>query len=251
MNKKKLLLFGILIIILFAATLLYAKLKNMPITVYYNNEKMYMLDSVINEEDTVYLPVKNIFIGIYGENNEIKFNRDKNIISVKLNEDKIVITGGSKNVLINNTEKEYAMPAVIENNTFFVPMEFLEIFDLKAEYSSITKKVKITGEEPVNKERYNVTKNNENDTYTFTSEGVSYTYDKRLNLVYKKEDEGWYSYSYDKNDNLVFYHTFWGEEKQLEYDENGNLIYEENQDREWIRYEYDEEGNLISSEHSA
>lgn len=248
MKKKKLLVFGILIIILFTATLAYVKLKNMPVTVYYNNEEVYMIDNIIKEEDTVYLPVKNIFIGIYGENNEIKFNRDKNIITVRLNDNKIVITGGSKTVLINDSEKEYSMPAIIENNTFFVPMEFLEIFDLKAEYSSITKKVKITGEEPVNKEEYTVTKNNENNTYTFTSEGVSRTYDKKLNLVYKKENDGWYSYSYDKNDNLVFYYTSWGEEKQFEYDENGNLIYEENQDREWIRYEYDEEGNLINTE---
>lgn len=248
MKKKKLLVFSILIIILFTATLAYVKLKNMPVTVYYNNEEVYMIDNIIKEEDTVYLPVKNIFIGIYGENNEIKFNRDKNIITVRLNDNKIVITGGSKTVLINDSEKEYSMPAIIENNTFFVPMEFLEIFDLKAEYSSITKKVKITGEEPVNKEEYTVTKNNENNTYTFTSEDVSRTYDKRLNLVYKKENDGWYSYSYDKNDNLVFYYTSWGEEKQFEYDENGNLIYEENQDREWIRYEYDEEGNLINTE---
>lgn len=248
MKKKKLLVFGILIIILFTATLAYVKLKNMPVTVYYNNEEVYMIDNIIKEEDTVYLPVKNIFIGIYGENNEIKFNRDKNIITVRLNDNKIVITGGSKTVLINDSEKEYSMPAIIENNTFFVPMEFLEIFDLKAEYSSITKKVKITGEEPVNKEEYTVTKNNENNMYTFTSEDVSRTYDKKLNLVYKKENDGWYSYSYDKNDNLVFYYTSWGEEKQFEYDENGNLIYEENQDREWIRYEYDEEGNLINTE---
>lgn len=234
MKKKKVLIFIVLIIILFAATLLYVKFKNMPMTVYYNDTKMYLFNEPIKEEDTAYLPAKSILIGIYGEDNEIKYSRDYSNLEVLIDESEILITAGSKKVSVNGNEKEYSMPAIVENDVFLIPMEFLDAFNLKTEYSSLTNKVKITGDEPVKKERYDVEENKEKDTYTYTVDGVSYTYDKKMNLVHRELNGDWISYSYDNNDNLEFYSTSEGEEGHFTYDEEGNLISQKNQDHESI-----------------
>ena len=243
--KKKILIFGLLIVILLVATLLYVKHKNTPITVYYNNSKIYLINEPEKQEDTVYLPAKNILVGIYGEDDEIKYNRDKNILSFN---ESVVITAGSTKVLVEGNEKEYSMPAIVENGVFLIPMEYLDAFNLKADYSSLTNKVKITGDEPVNKQRYEVSENEETNTYTYTIDNISYTYDKHINLVYKEDNEYWISCSYDHNDNLVFYSTSDGKTEEFTYDENGRVTYKENQDREWTRYEYDENGN-VTEEH--
>lgn len=248
MSKKKIFIFGFFVVLLFAVTICYFKFINLPLTVYYNDAKMYMINEPVKEEDVIYLPAKNVFVGIFGENNEIKFNREKNELII--NGGDIVIWAGSKNVSCFGTEKEYSMPAIVKDDVFLIPMEFLDAFNLKAYYSSLRNTVKITGDIPVNKDRYKVERNKATNTYTYTVGDISYTYDESINLVHKEEADEWVSYEYDKNDNLLFYSKSDETTEEYTYDENGNLIYKENQDREWVRYIYDEDGNLIEEERS-